>query len=225
MSGYFHSVAAMAATPGPRVRPITTPFATAPPLKTPEPVEIDAEAAAAESRPFAAVSDSPSRTAGQVERSPRLRSQPTAAEIAERLSAVTPEAPTANRPADESVARVEPRASRPPQRIDTRVVAPAARSSERVPAEPRERQARDDRSRITPARAAAAPPHAAIALDGRGRRHEPVRDNSPADVHIHIGRIELTAVVPPAPPSRPKPAAKPAMTLDDYLERRNRRAR
>jgi len=45
------------------------------------------------------------------------------------------------------------------------------------------------------------------------------------EVQIHIGRIEMTAV--PPPPS-PPPAAKPqraAMSLDEYLQRRNGRAR
>jgi hypothetical protein len=41
-------------------------------------------------------------------------------------------------------------------------------------------------------------------------------------VHIHIGRIELTAVPEPAPSRRkPGPAKKP-MSLDDYLERRRK---
>jgi hypothetical protein len=56
----------------------------------------------------------------------------------------------------------------------------------------------------------------------------PVADERPAaarprsseDVHIHIGRVEVTAVPPPAP--RP-PAAPPrkTMTLEEYLGRRN----
>jgi hypothetical protein len=42
------------------------------------------------------------------------------------------------------------------------------------------------------------------------------------DVHIHIGRIELTAVTPPAAaPARPPGTAVPrAMSLDEYLHRR-----
>jgi hypothetical protein len=40
------------------------------------------------------------------------------------------------------------------------------------------------------------------------------------DVHIHIGRVELTALTPPAPPRR-EPAAKRG-SLDDYLRRSNR---
>jgi hypothetical protein len=47
---------------------------------------------------------------------------------------------------------------------------------------------------------------------------------APPDVHIHIGRIELTAVTAPAPTRRERPAAtKPAMSLDEYLQLRNRK--
>ena len=49
------------------------------------------------------------------------------------------------------------------------------------------------------------------------------RNNLP-DVHIHIGRIELTAVT--APSSAPKaPRGKPPMSLDEYLDRRSRKPR
>jgi hypothetical protein len=45
------------------------------------------------------------------------------------------------------------------------------------------------------------------------------------DVHIHIGRIELTAIAAPAAPRRAPPAnAKAPMSLDEYLRRRNGRA-
>jgi hypothetical protein len=58
------------------------------------------------------------------------------------------------------------------------------------------------------------------------RRNQAARDRheAPADVHIHIGRIELTAVTAQAPPRR-QPAVKAAMPLDEYLQRRNGRAR
>jgi hypothetical protein len=59
------------------------------------------------------------------------------------------------------------------------------------------------------------------------RRHDAARgrEQSAPDVHIHIGRIELTAVTPPAPPRRPTAATKAAMPLDEYLQRRNGRSR
>lgn len=47
----------------------------------------------------------------------------------------------------------------------------------------------------------------------------------PPDVHIHIGRIEVSAVMPPAPQRRgPPAAAKPILSLDDYLQQRRKRS-
>ncbi len=62
------------------------------------------------------------------------------------------------------------------------------------------------------------------------RRSQPGADRPPAtaepapDVHIHIGRVELTAVATPAAPRREPPNAKKPMALDEYLRRRNGRA-
>jgi hypothetical protein len=44
---------------------------------------------------------------------------------------------------------------------------------------------------------------------------------SQPDVHIHIGRIELTAVPDAALPRRPAEAIRKPMSLDQYLERRS----
>jgi hypothetical protein len=44
------------------------------------------------------------------------------------------------------------------------------------------------------------------------------------DIQIHIGRIEVTAVAQPTPRPAAAPARK-AMSLDEYLGRRNRGAR
>jgi hypothetical protein len=54
-----------------------------------------------------------------------------------------------------------------------------------------------------------------------------VREQPLPDVHIHIGRIELTGPAPQASTSlRRSPAAVvPAMPLDEYLRRRNRKGR
>jgi hypothetical protein len=52
----------------------------------------------------------------------------------------------------------------------------------------------------------------------------PVRQELP-DVRIHIGRIELTAVTPPAAPRRRPQASRSAMPLDEYLRRRDGKAR
>jgi len=41
------------------------------------------------------------------------------------------------------------------------------------------------------------------------------------DVHIHIGRIELTALAAPAARREAPPAERKPMSLEDYLGRRN----
>jgi hypothetical protein len=42
-------------------------------------------------------------------------------------------------------------------------------------------------------------------------------------IHVTIGRIEVTALTPAAPAKRTVAPRKPAMSLDDYLVRRQRR--
>jgi hypothetical protein len=49
----------------------------------------------------------------------------------------------------------------------------------------------------------------------RAHRSAPAQ---PDEVHIHIGRIEVTAVPPPAPPAIQKPARK-SLNLTEYLRR------
>lgn len=57
----------------------------------------------------------------------------------------------------------------------------------------------------------------------RAERHSERAERQPDDIHIHIGRIEVTAVHPPAPRA-PKPPDN-ALSLDAYLNRRNGRGR
>jgi hypothetical protein len=57
-------------------------------------------------------------------------------------------------------------------------------------------------------------PAAAMAADG-GRDHDQT-----AEVHIHIGRIDVTAVQEAAPARRRPAAAQPTTSLDAYLARR-----
>jgi hypothetical protein len=50
----------------------------------------------------------------------------------------------------------------------------------------------------------------------------PVRAQSEAtEVHVHIGRIEVTASQESAPTARPRKAARPTRPLSDYLVRRS----
>ena len=46
------------------------------------------------------------------------------------------------------------------------------------------------------------------------------RQREPDEVHVHIGRIEITAVQPPAPAKRASRKGQAPLSLDDYLARR-----
>jgi hypothetical protein len=79
-------------------------------------------------------------------------------------------------------------------------------------------------TRVTPAAAARAGQTAAAT--GSARSTRPPRDASPPpDVHIHIGRIELTAVTPCEQPRREHARGKKPMSLDEYLQRRSGNSR
>ena len=64
------------------------------------------------------------------------------------------------------------------------------------------------------------PPLTAAAGPARGR--QPVGGGETTDVHVSIGRIELTAVQEAPPPVRRAAPAKPSLSLHDYLGRRQR---
>lgn len=72
-----------------------------------------------------------------------------------------------------------------------------------------------------------APSPRPLPATARGAKRQPEppatapRDR-PISIDVTIGRVEVRAVAPPPPP-RPEPARRaPALTLDDYLESRNR---
>lgn len=46
----------------------------------------------------------------------------------------------------------------------------------------------------------------------------------PTEVHVHIGRIEITAENPPAAPGLKPPTTRPSLALGDYLAKRQRRS-
>ena len=46
------------------------------------------------------------------------------------------------------------------------------------------------------------------------------RSEETTEVHVNIGRIEVTAVQEAPPPRRPAPRTAKAMSLDEYLARR-----
>jgi hypothetical protein len=76
----------------------------------------------------------------------------------------------------------------------------------------------------TPPATGAAQPHvvpyiepAAPAPAKPGATPEP-----PPTIQVHIGRVEVRAIMSPAPPPRPKPPRRgPTLSLDEYLKQRN----
>jgi hypothetical protein len=82
------------------------------------------------------------------------------------------------------------------------------------------RQLVEHPGRVRPEPATALRPNA-----GFDRPLPSMRDSEPNEVHVHIGRIEVTAVAQPAPPKRRAPApVRGSMSLTDYLAQRQRRA-
>ncbi|HZS39124.1 MAG TPA: hypothetical protein VFF06_19970 [Polyangia bacterium] len=69
-----------------------------------------------------------------------------------------------------------------------------------------------------PAPAIGAPPANSRSATGAASSH----GDGGATVHVHIGRVDVRAVMPPAPSPRPAPAPRPGLSLEKYLESRNR---
>jgi hypothetical protein len=76
------------------------------------------------------------------------------------------------------------------------------------------------------------PPHTFASVISAAERRERPRPRQAAhaaqphdDIQIHIGRIEVVAVPPPAQTPRAPKAADSGLSLDAYLNRRNERAR
>ena len=55
----------------------------------------------------------------------------------------------------------------------------------------------------------------------RTQKNVPGKTETP-EVHVSIGRIEVTAVQAPAPPKRKPATSRKALSLDDYLAQRGR---
>ncbi|AGA89621.1 hypothetical protein Thimo_0782 [Thioflavicoccus mobilis 8321] len=121
--------------------------------------------------------------------------------------------PRASGPSEPSVAEVSGTAysdvpELSPRRAEAAVFAPPSRSPEAP--QPLLPVQAGRRSPIAAERGASA----AIALE------QGSADAATPEVHVHIGRIEVTAVQEPAPARRAPRRAAPTMSLDDYLARR-----
>jgi hypothetical protein len=166
---------------------------------------------------------------------------------------VTPRGPVEPAPmmrsGDFSAGAVSQDADAPPRPRPAAPASPVAPADRRVAfaeMEHADRSAADDRSPL--ARPAIADDKTSSDFSGRGglvppvapriaarlARNRPAADRSEArlqaaaspapDVHIHIGRVELTAATPAAPPRRESAAnAKKPMSLEEYLRRRSGR--
>lgn len=242
MSGYLRSLATHAAMPGPRLRPIAVPFTRAP-LAAPdvESLEASSEAPApmtpAPSSPPPPSATSPRPTTPPVdmvmERSREDIAAPpkplTLPEAVRWLTAppATPDKtahPVARPPAasaNVSSRSIDRTATAP---IDLPLPVPREGKTTHVDIDTSSRPTMRPRTEAAIVKPAAIPPSPPPRVaEPRGpspRRHH---ETAP-DVHIHIGRIELTAVPEPAAPPRRRPAQKTAMPLEEYLQRRNGRS-
>ena len=229
MSGFFRSLAEHAVAPGPRVRPVAPPFAIEPASGRGWDLEQDALAPAPPV--FRVTTSAPGEetpaAAGKAPARPAGGERPTG-EVSTRLTEVPPRGgvePQSDHPAGErSEGAAEPSPA-PPAVTAGAQPEPIERAPTTIASRPH------DRRRSTAARASRVlarpplrrePPPAPVG--GAGRAAD-ARADTPPDVQIHIGRIELTAVAAPPPARRRVPAAGPALGLGDYLRQRDGKAR
>jgi hypothetical protein len=216
MSGYLGSLATRGVTPGPRLRPVAVPFAASS-VARPDPLELDAEIPAA--APPATLQESATVPPNvSAHPSPRTNDSSSRAPLSlpEAIGLLTD--PTPRHRVDSSSIQNEQRPigepAAPRQRSASVESAPLPARDRSAPVHTAERiQPLSLKTPVSP------PTEPARAAD---RRHEQARgrDQSAPDVHIHIGRIELTALTP-----RRTTTATKAMPLDEYLQKRNGRSR
>jgi hypothetical protein len=243
MPGFFQSLAAHALPSGPRIRPVASPYVRAS-LTTLEDVAPVPENDVLKA-PAAGV-----RVNALDEAAPALNRQslPTVADrvsstrredTSGSLQAVTQIVRATRAPVLESsspdvtgrTVRDVPSESRAVRTVPERAAVPAPA----VPAQhtPREGHLRDRTPAVVTGPGHARPrpearPARVVQPDSGATRARDARSPDPhalPDVHIHIGRIELTAVTPAPVPRRQPQARRPAMPLDEYLRRRDGRAR
>lgn len=75
---------------------------------------------------------------------------------------------------------------------------------------------------LLPPEPVTAPYAASASTPIANNRPAPASASEPAEVHVHIGRIEVTAVQAPDPPRRPARSGQAPMSLDAYLAKRQR---
>lgn len=224
MSGYLHRLAAQALGHGAAIRPLKPPRLDAGTVAEPDAAPTAADEMKFQPSSLSVAQDAPASGGPETvmptvdAAATRPVSEPAAAPAPPppRAKADPPTAPTACPAPPESHGRLLTVAE-----TDRPRVAPADTA-----AAPPSRPAAADPAPRPPVRGVittplAAPRTTAVAPRGRAARHTVERTPVP-DVHIHIGRIELTALTP-APAPRAVAAAAKRSTLDDYLRRTERK--
>jgi hypothetical protein len=119
----------------------------------------------------------------------------------------------------ELIAHTAPQVERPVGAVRSNVALTAAAH----PATSDRNSRRDDThmvQRAWPPEEWLVPPRSFIATREPSQRRTETGEQSEPDVHVTIGRIEVTAVQPPTPQKRPEPTGKKPMSLEEYLSRR-----
>jgi hypothetical protein len=218
MSGFFRSLVASDAAPGPRIHPAATLYESIGILT-------EHELSAAEPQKRAFEIEVP--VTPQVEqRTSEVDREIGDATPAPRDTPPTPATPRV-RPTADGIDSEIPTPIRQPNAVDPDTIVTqglrAPSSSAVVAGQPATSHGKETAIRPrSPAMRRSSP---ATSFTSAHEQRLTIASDQPADVHIHIGRIELTAVTAPeARVRRPSPV-KPAMALEEYLERRDRRAR
>ena len=141
------------------------------------------------------------------------------------------------REGSESRAPMEPHAQRAdvPARLEPGAIAALPQSSARqaapfIAAASSSRPGHAEPARLMPAASARQTPAATVSVAGQAAwaAHSPVsparaaKAEEATEVHVHIGRIDVTAVHEPTAPRRRPAAAAAPMSLDTYLAKRSR---
>lgn len=156
------------------------------------PISPDAAPIAAQATPPGpeAASITPTTTAGEGETPDSPGTRLAQVKVASRVAATSPPAASTTDPA-------------------------TAASTPGTPPEPERQAPSSPPEALLPPLAERQPPPRSTAMPAPSLAAE-----GPAEVHVHIGRIEVTAVQEPAPTKRPSKRGPSPMSLDEYLARR-----
>ena len=223
MAGYLRQLARRALNPG---SPLHS-MAALPYAEPPEWAQ-DAEPVTADSVSMAPSLETPRRVAAAASQEARAMPLAPRAARAERIHAAIDRPAGADAVTEPTQARALDAERRPRPAASEDGKAPVLAQRRETPApiisEAEHQAAETPRQapRTEPARRSTAAPPARERPPVPSREQRPTAVEAAPEVHIHIGRIELTAAAPaPAAPRRETATRKP-MSLDDYLRSRGR---